>query len=123
MPTYQQVAKTAHMTADRDLANGGSLEIGTSGMATIIATVPLAATSGSVSGSVWTLAFANATVSASASGTPAEARIKKSDGTVILSGLTVGTSGTDIVLTYPQGTSSVTAGQSITFGACTVTHS
>lgn len=116
--TYATAVKTARMTATRDHFADGTLEIGTSGMSTVLATFGLSGTGGSVSGSVWTLAFDAGTVAASASGTAAAARIKNSGGTANLTGLTVGTSGSDINL----DNTNIASGQNVTLSSATITH-
>lgn len=122
--TYSTAAKTARMNAvitQIDAGAGaGTIEIGTSGMGTVLAILTLADPCGSAASGVLTFDFDPdiADSSANATGTAAEARIKDSDGTVIISGLTVGTSGTDIVL----DSTSITAGQSVTLTTGTITH-
>ena len=116
--TYAAAVKTARMTATRDHFADGTLEIGTAGMGTVLATFGLSATGGSVSGSVWTLAFDAGTVTAGATGTAAAARIKNSVGTANLTGLTVGTSGSDINLSSV----SINSGQDVTLSGATITH-
>lgn len=116
--TYATAVKTARMTATRDHFASGTLEIGTSGMASVLATFTLSATGGTISNSVWTLAFAASTVAAGASGTAAAARIKNSGGTANITGLTVGTSGSDINL----DNTSINSGQNVTLSSATITH-
>lgn len=121
--TYTTAVKTARMTATRDQIDGGGgagvLQVGTSGMGTLLAEVTLDDPSGSVSGTVLTLAgFPKSDASANASGTAAAARIRDSSGTDVITGLTVGTSGSDINLT----STSVTAGQTVTITSATITH-
>lgn len=72
--TYAAAVKTARMTATRDHFADGTLEIGTAGMATVIATFGLSATGGTVSGDTWTLAFDAGSVSAAATGVAAATR-------------------------------------------------
>lgn len=122
--TYSTAAKTARMNAviaqiDAG-ASAGTVEIGTTGMGSVLAILTLADPCGSAASGVLTFDFDPDIVdsSANATGTAAEARIKDSDGTVIISGLTVGTSGTDIVL----DSVSITAGQSVTLTTGTITH-
>lgn len=122
--TYSAAAKTARMNAviaqiDAG-ASAGTVEIGTTGMGSVLAILTLADPCGSAASGVLTFDFDPDIVdsSANATGTAAEARIKDSDGTVIISGLTVGTSGTDIVL----DSVSITAGQSVTLTTGTITH-
>jgi len=59
------------------------------------------------------------TASLAGTNTAAVARIKEGGGTVILDGLTVGTSGADINL----NSTSITNGQTVTVSAGTITHS
>lgn len=75
------------------------LSVYTAGYAALLYTSTCAATLGTVSGGVLTLnAVGNAT--ATGAGTAAIARLFKTDGTtMVIEGLTVGTSGTNIVIT------------------------
>jgi hypothetical protein len=132
--TYIAALKTARMqrTADRiatmtdAVATGspttGTLVIGTSGLSGatgVLATftITTAVTSG-VSGSVLTIPLSASSVTASASGTAALAEIRNNAGTVIVSGLTVGTSATDVIL----NSTTITSGQTVTISAATLTH-
>lgn len=122
--TYSTAVKTARMQAVIDQidagAGAGTLEIGTTGMGTVLAVLTLADPSGTASAGVLTFDFDPdiSDTSANATGTAAEARIKDSNGTVVISGLTVGTSGTDIVL----DSTSITTGQTVTLTTGTITH-
>jgi hypothetical protein len=116
--TYDATTKTSRMTATRDQVANGTLEIGTAGMAAVLATFGLSATGGSISGSVWTLVFDASTVAAGAAGTAAAARIKDSGATARITGLTVGTSGSDINL----DNTSIANGQNVTLSSATITH-
>lgn len=121
--TYDAATKTARMQAVADKIDAGSgpgtLEIGTAGMGTVLATITLADPCGTVSGSVLTLSgFPRSDTSADATGTAAAARIRDSDGNSRITGLTVGTSGTDVVL----DNTSITAGQTVTINSATFTH-
>lgn len=121
--TYTTAVKTARMTAVRDQidagAGAGILEIGTTGMATVLAQFTLNDPSGTISGAVLTLSgFPKSDTSANASGTAAAARIRDSNNTDIVTGLTVGTSATDIIL----DSVSITAGQTVTLNSATITH-
>jgi hypothetical protein len=71
-----------------------------------------------VTGDTWTLAFDASTVVATGTGTAAAAQIKTSGGSAHLTGFTVGTSGTDIVL----DSASITSGQDVTLTAATIQH-
>lgn len=116
--TYATAVKTARITATRDHFANGTLEIGTAGMATVLATFGLSASGGTISTDTWTLVFDASTVSAGGTGTAAEARIKTSGAASDLTGLTVGTSGTDIVL----DSTSITSGQNVTLSSATIQH-
>lgn len=116
--TYAAVVKTARMTATRDEVANGTLEIGTAGMAATLVTFGLNAAGGTISGDTWTLVFDSDTVAATATGTAAEARIKTSGGTTVISGLTVGTSAADIILDNDN----IASGQSVTLSSATVQH-
>jgi hypothetical protein len=122
--TYSTAAKTARMQAVIDQidagAGAGTLEIGTTGMASVLATITLADPCGTASGGVLTFDFDPdvSDTSADATGTAAEARIKDSNGTVIVSGLTVGAGSGDISL----DSTSITAGQTVTLTTGTITH-
>ena len=101
-------------------AGPGTVEIGTTAMGSVLAILTLADPCGSAASGILTFDFDPDITdsSANATGTAAEARIKDSDGTVIISGLTVGTSGTDIVL----DSVSITSGQAVTLTTGTITH-
>lgn len=124
--TYSTAVKTARMTAVRDQIDAGGaagkLEIGTTGMGTVLATITLGysgSSTGTISGAVLTLAgFPRSDTSADATGTAAAARIRTSADADVITGLTVGTSGTDIVL----DSTSITAGQTVTINSATITH-
>lgn len=122
--TYSTATKQARLEAviaKIDAGAGpGTLEIGTTSMASVLAILTLADPSGTASGATLTFDFDPdiSDTSANNSGTAAEARIKDSDGNVIISGLTVGTSGTDIIL----DSVSITTGQTVTLTTGTITH-
>ena len=121
---YATALKTARLNeviAAIDAGTGpGKLKIGTTGMASVLATIPMADPCGSASGDVLTFDCdpAISDTSADATGTAAAAVITDSDDNVIVSGLTVGTSGADIVL----DSVSITAGQTVTIVTATITH-
>lgn len=99
--------------------SAGSLEIGTAGMATVLAVLPLSYPCGTVSGDTLTLSAITSDSSADNSGTAAEARIKKSDGTVAISGLTAGVGGSYNV---NLNSASITAGGQVSVSSGTITH-
>lgn len=120
--TYNTTLKNTRMSAvfaaiDAGAGNG-TLEIGTSGMASVLATITLAKPSASVSGGVMTFLGTPLSATAAATGTAAEARIKESGGTAIITGLTVGTSGTNIIIS----STSITSGQTVQMTSGTITH-
>lgn len=119
--TYTTAVKNARLSAVvSQIGSTGVLEIGTTGMASVLATIALDATAGTVSGGVLTFSgFPKSDASADASGTAAAARIRTATaGTDIVTGLTVGTSGQDINL----NSTSISAGQTVTINSATITH-
>lgn len=119
--TYTTAVKNARLSAVvTQIGATGVLEIGTAGMATVLATIALNSTAGTVSGGVLTFSgFPKSDTSADNSGTAAAARIRTAQGgTDIVTGLTVGTSGSDINL----DSVSITAGQTVTINSATITH-
>lgn len=122
--TYSTACKTARMeavVAQIDAGAGTStIEIGTAGMASVLAVFDLPDPCGTVTNGVLTFDMDPDLVdaSANASGTAAEARIKDGDGTVVISGLTVGTSGADVIL----DSVSITSGQTVTLTTGSITH-
>lgn len=119
--TYTTAVKNARLDAVvTAIGSTGVLEIGTTGMASILATIALNSTAGTTSGGVLTFSgFPKSDTSADATGTAAAARIRTaSGGTDVVAGLTVGTSGSDINLT----STSITSGQTVTISSATITH-
>lgn len=121
--TYSTAVKTARMTAVRDQIDAGTgagiLQIGTTGMGTVLAEITLNDPSGTISGAVLTLSgFPKSDTSANATGTAAAARIRDSSGNDVITGLTVGTTGSDINL----DSVSITSGQTVTINSATITH-
>lgn len=101
--------------------SAGSLVIGTSALSGgtgVLATLTLPNPAFAEASQVLTLQGVPLSVAASASGTAAKAELRNNAGTVITSGLTVGTSGADIIL----DSVSVTSGQTVTITAGTITH-
>jgi hypothetical protein len=119
---YAASLKTTRMTDVKNAIDAGSgagtLEIATTGYGTILATHTLADPSGSVSGSVLTFS-AIADVTISNSGTAAVARIKDSDGNVVVNNLSVATSGGDVTV----GSTTYTSGNTSKITSATITHS
>jgi hypothetical protein len=121
---YGASLRTQRMQDVLDAIDAGSgpgiIEIGTTAMATVLATIALADPCGSVSGDVLTFDFSPpvADTSADATGTAAAARVKDSNGNIVISGLTVGTAGANIVL----DSVAIVAGQTVQLTAGTLTH-
>jgi hypothetical protein len=120
--TYTTAVKNARLDAvTTQIGTTGVLEIGTTGMATVLATIALGNPAASAaSGGVLTFAgFPRSDTAADATGTAAAARIRTaSGGTDVVTGLTVGTTGSDINL----DSTSITTGQTVTINSMTITH-
>ncbi|ASJ79157.1 hypothetical protein P26059A_0005 [Curvibacter phage P26059A] len=120
MITYSTAVKNSRLSAVvTAIGTTGVLEIGTAGMAAILATIPLANPAGTVNAGVLTFTTPASDTSADSTGTAAAARIRTATGgTDVITGLTVGLSGTDIVL----DSVSITTGQTVTITSATITH-
>lgn len=119
--TYTTAVKNARLDAVvSQIGSTGVLEIGTTGMGTVLATISLNSTAGTSASGVLTFSgFPKSDTAADATGTAAAARIRTATaGTDIVTGLTVGTSGTDIVL----DNTSINVGQTVTINSATITH-
>lgn len=119
--TYTTAVKNARLDAVvTAIGTTGVLEIGTTGMGSVLATIALGNPAGTTASGILTFSgFPRSDTSADASGTAAAARIRTaSGGTDIVTGLTVGTSGSDINL----DSTSVTAGQTVTINSASITH-
>lgn len=120
--TYQNAVKVARMAAV--VAQAGTtavLEIGTAGMATIIATIPLNNPIAGAATGAGVLALSGFPKSDAAdnAGTAAAARIRTAPGgTDIITGLTVGTSAADIILDNLN----IVATQTVTINSAVITH-
>ena len=120
---YSTAAKNARLQSTADLidagASPGKLKIRDSSNV-VLATLTLADPCGTVSAGVLTFDFDPdiSDTSADASGTAANAILTDSADTTVVSGLTVGTSGTNVVLDSVF----ITAGQTVTITAGTITH-
>lgn len=120
--SYAAGLKTTRMQAVRDAIDAGAagkLEIGTAGMAAVLATITLADPASSVTGAVLTLlGVPLSDTAADGTGTAAAARIRTSADADVVTGLTVGLSAADIIL----DSLSITAGQTVTINSGTITH-
>ena len=119
---YPIALRNTRMTVVCDVidvgAGAGSLQIGMIVMGAVLATIALADPSASIASGVLTLLGVPLSVAASGTGTAAEARIRDSNSADVVTGLTVGTSGTNIVL----DSVSITTGQTVRITAGTITH-
>lgn len=119
--TYNTTVKNARLQVVIDAIDAGTgagkLEIMSAG-GTVLATVPLADPCGTVSAGVLTFTMPQSDSSADATGTATQARIRDSDNTDVVTGLTVGVGSEDIVL----DSASITAGQVVTINTATITH-
>jgi hypothetical protein len=114
------VTPAAGESLDANSGNG-VLVIGTSslsGATGVLATITLSKPSFSISGGVATLLGVPLSATASAGGTAALAELRDSAGNVIAGGLTVGTSGTNVVL----NSTTISTSQTVTVTAGTITH-
>lgn len=121
--TYESAVKTARMNAVVAQIDGGAsagkLVIGTTGMGAVLATFTLTDPCGTVSGDTLTFDFdPDIEVAATGSGTAAAAIITDSDDNTLISGLTVGLSGTHIIL----DSVSITSGQRVILQTGTIQH-
>lgn len=118
--TYPTAVKSTRMSAVVTAAGTTAvLEIGTTGMASVLATIPLANPIGTVSNGVLTFTMPRSDTAADATGTAAAARIRTATGgTDIVTGLTVALSAADVNL----DSLSITAGQTVTINSFTITH-
>lgn len=117
---YTTAVKDARLTAVvTSIGATGVLEVGTAGMATILFSVNLNNPAGTASGGVLTFSGFPKTTTAIASGTAAAGRIRTATGgTNIVTGLTVGTSGADIIV----NTTTVATSDSVEVTSATITH-
>lgn len=119
---YRASLRTTRMNAvvtDIDSGSGaGILQVGTSGMGTVLFEVTLNDPCGTVSGDVLTFSGFPKTVTPIANGTAAAARIRTSAGTDVITGITVGTTGTNITL----GSTTISTAVDVTINSATLTH-
>lgn len=119
--TYSTAVKNARLSAVVSaIGTTGVLEIGTAGMSTVLASLSLSNPAGTVASGVLTFSgFPKSDTEADASGTAAAARIRTATGGVdLITGLTVGTSMSDIIIDNV----SIVAGQTITINSASITH-
>ena len=121
---YNSTLKSARMAAVIAAVDGGAgpgtMEICTASYASVLAIITLADPSFTEAAGVITMAgVPRSDTAADATGTAAIARIKDSNGTVVISGLTVGVGSGDIQL----NSVSISTSQTVTITAGTITHS
>lgn len=120
--TYSPAVKNTRMSAiNTALGSAGILVIGTSalsGATGVLVEIPLANPAGSVSGGVLDFTETGMSASATGTGTAALAELRDSLDTVIASGLTVGTSGTNVILS----SISISSGTTVTISSASLTH-
>jgi len=122
---YSTAAKNARLNAVAATIDAGSgpgvLQIGTTSMGTVLATIVLAdPCASSASGGVLTFSgFPRSDSSADANGTAAAARIRDSDGNDVITGLTVGTTGSGADIIFESVSFNV--GEVITLNSATIT--
>lgn len=121
---YSTATKTARMNAViTTIGAAGKLKLFTADDV-LLATFTLAATAGTATGAVLTLSDANGATAgilnttASADGTAAKSSVTTSADADVITGLTVGTSGTDLIL----DNNVLASGQAITINSATFTH-
>ena len=119
---YAAALRTARMNEVLDAIDvdvgAGTLEICTAAYAAVLITFTLSDPAATVAGDVLTLAGMPKTANASDGGTAAIARIKDNSGDVVVEGLTVGTVGTDVIISN----TTITNGASYSLTAGTITH-
>jgi len=120
--TYSNTVKDNRMTQVLNAIDGGAgagyIEICSAAYAAVLATITLADPCGSVASQALTLTMPKSDTNADNTGTAAIARIKDSTGTIVVSGLTVSTSGADINLS----SLAITAGDTITLNSAVIIH-
>lgn len=120
--TYSNTVKDNRMTQVLNAIDGGAgagyIEICSAAYAAVLATITLSDPCGSVAAQALTLTMPTSDTNADNTGTAAIARIKDSTGTIVVSGLTVSTSGADINLS----SLAITAGDTVTLNSAVITH-
>ena len=117
--TYSAALKNTRLSAVvTALGANAKLEIGTAGMATVLATIILDVIAGTVSAGVLTFSGMPKNDTADATGTAAAARIRTSADVDVVTGLTVGLSAADVIL----DSLSISAGQTVTLTSASITH-
>ena len=118
--TYTTAVKNARLDAVvTAIGATGVLEIGTTGMGSVLFSVAFDNPAGTTSGGVLTFSGFPKATTAAAAGTAAAARIRTATGgTDIVTGLTVGTVGTDVIV----NTTTVALSDPVSVTSATITH-
>jgi hypothetical protein len=120
---YNTTLKNTRMTdVVTAIGTAGYINIYTTALGTLLASIPLSNPAGTVSGGVLTFSGTPLTDTiADASGTAAAATVSTAisgGGTVVISGLTVSSAAGDIVLS----STNIVAGQPVTLTSASITH-
>lgn len=117
---YTAAVKNARLDAvTTQIGIAGKLEIGTAAMAAVLVSINLNNPSAAAAAAgVMTLSGFPKTAAAVAAGTAAAARIRTGASVDIVTGLTVGTSASDINL----DSTNISTGQNVTINSATITH-
>lgn len=119
---YSTALKNTRMTAVLNAIDAGSaagkINLYNAGYANILVTITLADPSATVSNGVLTLAGMPKSGTGLFAGNAALARILDSDNNVVADGLTVGTTGTDIIIDNVN----IAVGQTVNITAGQITH-
>lgn len=120
---YNTATAQDRLQAVIDNIDGGSgpgvLALFTAGYAVRVAEFELARPCGTIAGRVLTFSgMPRVDVSAANAGTPVLARFEDAGGNVIRNGLTVGTTGTDVIIS----TATVAQGDQVSLISATITH-
>ncbi len=119
--TYSDDIKNLRMDAvNAAIGVGGKLEIGTAGMGTILVTIPLSTPpfGDAVAGVLTGTGFPKTDSDADGSGQAAEARIRTGADEDVITGMTVGSGSTDVIMSDLG----ISVGQSVTIDSCVITH-
>ena len=109
---------SAVVTAIDAGSGAGKINVYTAGYANLIVSIALADPCGTVAAGALTFSGMPKTGTGAYAGNAAIARIVDSDNNVVLEGLTVGTSGTDIIIDNVN----IAVGQTVNITAGTITH-
>lgn len=119
---YVNAVKDGRMQVTIDAIDAGTspgkVEIGDAGMSTVLVTFTLDDPCATTTNGVMTFSSLPLNANATATGTAAEARFRDSDNNDVSTGLTVGTSGTDVVIS----STTITSGQQYSITVANITH-